>query len=85
MKRRIRLTEGDLRRIVKQSVRRVLRESVNEWAVLDKSNGEVVATFKDRNIAQEFLENNSDWCDEIIHMGKNGYSLPYPNSDEDEY
>lgn len=29
MKRKIRLTEGDLRRIVKQSVRRVLRESAN--------------------------------------------------------
>ena len=85
MKRKIKLTEGDLRRIVNRSVRRVLRESVSEWAVLDKANGEVVATFKDENVAQEFLENNLDWCDEVIPMGKNGYSLPYPNSDEDEY
>ena len=30
MKRRIRLTEGDLRRIVKQSVRRVLKEAVTQ-------------------------------------------------------
>jgi hypothetical protein len=84
MKRRIRLTEGDLRRIVNNSVRMVLRESAYEWAVLDKANGEVVATFKDENVAQEFLQDNLDWCDEVIPMGKNGYSLPYANAD-DEY
>ncbi len=30
MKRRVRLTEGDLHRIVKQSVKRVLRENVGD-------------------------------------------------------
>lgn len=31
MKRRIRLTESDLRRIVKESVKRILREQCEPW------------------------------------------------------
>lgn len=56
MKRRIRLTEGDLRRIVKESVRRAINEITgvpDEWRVTDAQGNSQPGRFK--NSAYEFM------------------------------
>lgn len=80
---KVRLTEGQLRRVVAESVKRVLRETC-EYAVLD-NEGEVVASFKDEAVANEFLQDNSDWCDEVVPIGTNGFIKPYEDANDDDY
>ena len=65
MKRRVKLTEGDLRNIIKKSVKRILRESdemgvdgINKLATLltdlDQNTAEFVAREIERELGPEF-------------------------------
>ena len=68
MKRRIRLTEGDLRRIVNRSVRNVLRETINSVNSISlPRNG-----WGDLTIWQLNIEYNGDLVDKIENRPKTG-------------
>lgn len=63
MKRRIRLTEGDLHRIVKESVNRILSETVNEGQGWDTFRYHMrhggMPSFGDDFDEKEFIENGN--------------------------
>ena len=57
MKKIIRLTEGDLRRIVKRSVNRILKESMYDFSILD---GEYEVYFED-GIKEAVIDTNEPY------------------------
>ena len=57
MKKIIRLTEGDLHRIVKRSVNRILKESMHDFSILD---GEYEVYFED-GIKEAVIDTNEPY------------------------
>lgn len=75
-KRRIKLTEGDLRRIVNESVKRLLKESENYWSTVDINPRAIEGFRKDcraRNMEQ-YKQDIEEYCEIIKNAALSGDS-----------
>ena len=79
MRRRVRLTEGDLHRIVKRSVKRVLREGAND---IVSQFAETITNLDGNSasfIAQELYRSGCNDVMEFIINHMNGYGYGGPD------
>jgi len=77
MKKRIRLTEGDLHRIVKQSVKKILREMEEDedgfYILYSPEVGYLNGTYEDLESAKEaFMEYDGEYEDLTVYYAPGG-------------
>jgi len=80
MKKRIRLTESDLHRIVNESVKRVLREGGHLYWTDDEGNAHTNSTDLYRGVDGAILVSHGEWSDPEILYKK--HSINYWDAEE---
>ena len=91
MKQRIKLTESDLHRMIKESVRQVLKESYSTDSMvydnIDKMGNEDVSKLSTEQIYQnlQYMDAYSwalrtEWCRDIYNMYSDEYSYRMSNN-----